>query len=65
MYILGTLKPKEFANSTGVSIRRLQYLDKIGAFKAFRTNTNRRFYIYEDIERFNKLTRLQEDLKSF
>ncbi|MFI3325937.1 MAG: MerR family transcriptional regulator [Clostridia bacterium] len=55
MYILGTLKPQEFANSTGVSVRRLQYLDKIGAFKAYRTNTNRRFYLYEDVNRFNKL----------
>lgn len=55
MYILGTIKPSKFALLVGTTRRHLQYLDKIGAFKAYRTNTNRRFYTKEDVERFKKL----------
>jgi DNA-binding transcriptional MerR regulator len=45
---------KEFSELVDVSIKTLQRLDDSGDFKAFRTNGNQRFYVYEDIDRYIK-----------
>ena len=44
---MAMLKPKEMAERLGVTVRTLQIWDKKGTLKAYRTPTNRRYYIEE------------------
>lgn len=49
-------KPKEFAELLNVSVRTLQRWDNKGILKAFRSPTNRRYYIYEQYLEYKGLT---------
>lgn len=48
------LKPKEASALLGVAVSTLQYWDRIGKLKAFRTVNNRRYYTKEQIDEFKK-----------
>lgn len=45
-------KPGEFAKLLNVTVRTLQRWDNAGVLKAYRTNTNRRFYTHEQYLNF-------------
>jgi DNA-binding transcriptional MerR regulator len=55
MITMQILKPKEAANILNVAVSTLQYWDKIGKLKSFRTCTNRRYYTKEQIDEFKKI----------
>ena len=45
-------KPKEFAELLNVSVLTLQRWDNTGKLKAYRTPTNRRYYTYEQYQKY-------------
>ena len=49
-------KPKEFAELLNVSVLTLQRWDNAGKLKAFRTPTNRRYYTYEQYQKYMGIT---------
>ena len=49
-------KPKEFAELLNVSVLTLQTWDNAGKLKAFRTPTNRRYYTYEQYQKYMGIT---------
>ena len=49
-------KPKEFAELLNVSVLTLQRCDNAGKLKAFRTPTNRRYYTYEQYQKYMGIT---------
>ncbi len=54
MIIMEILKPKEVSVMLNVAVSTLQYWDRIGKLKAFRTVNNRRYYTKEQIDKFIK-----------
>ena len=48
--------PKEFAELLNVSVLTLQRWDNAGKLKAFRTPTNRRYYTYEQYQKYMGIT---------
>lgn len=54
MIAVQILKPREVSAVLGVAVSTLQYWDRIGRLKAFRTNTNRRYYTKNQIDEFKK-----------
>lgn len=55
-------KPKDFGEIIGVSVKTLQRWDREGILKAYRTPTNRRYYIYDQYLKF-KAGNLQDGRK--
>ena len=53
-------KPKEFAELLNVSVLTLQRWDNAGKLKAFRTPTNRRYYTYEQYQKYMGITNLNK-----
>ena len=53
-------KPKEFAELLNVSVLTLQRWDNAGKLKAFRTPTNRRYYTYEQYQKYMGITTLNK-----
>ena len=49
-------KPKEFAELLNVSVLTLQRWDNTGKLKAHRTPTNRRYYTYEQYQKYMGIT---------
>ena len=49
-------KPKEFAELLNISVLTLQRWDNRGELKAYRTPTNRRYYIYEQYQNYMGIT---------
>ena len=49
-------KPKEFAELLNVSVLTLQRWDNTGKLKAYRTPTNRRYYTYEQYQKYMGIT---------
>ena len=49
-------KPKEFAELLNVSVLTLQRWDNAGKLKAYRTPTNRRYYTYEQYQKYMGIT---------
>ena len=49
-------KPKEFAELLNVSVLTLQRWDNSGKLKAYRTPTNRRYYTYEQYQKYMGIT---------
>ncbi len=48
------IKPKQFGEMLGVSVKTLQRWDNKGILKAYRTPTNQRYYLYQQyLEYFN------------
>jgi len=54
MIAMQILKPKEASTLLGVAVSTLQYWDRIGKLKAFRTVNNRRYYTKEQIDEFKR-----------
>lgn len=54
MIVMQILKPREASTLLGVSVSTLQYWDRIGKLKAFRTSNNRRYYTKEQIDEFKR-----------
>ena len=50
--IIKILKPKNVADSLGITIRTLQTWDRKGILKAKRSPTNRRFYTEDQISQY-------------
>ena len=44
---MNNYKPQDFAEMLGVSVKTLQRWDREGKLKAFRTPTDRRYYIHK------------------
>lgn len=55
MYESHQIKTGIFANMIGVNIKTLIYYDITGQFKAFRTDTNRRYYTKDHLKEWNRL----------
>ena len=55
-------KPKDFGEIIGVSVKTLQWWDREGILKAYRTPTNRRYYTYDQYLKF-KAGNLQDGRK--
>ena len=53
-------KPKEFAELLNVSVLTLQRWDNAGKLKAFRNPTNRRYYTYEQYQKYMGITTLNK-----
>lgn len=49
-------KPKEFAELLNVSVLTLQRWDNARKLKAYRTPTNRRYYTYEQYQKYMGIT---------
>ena len=49
---LTNYKPKDFAELVNVSVKTLQRWDREGILKAKRTQTNRRYYTYDQLSQY-------------
>ena len=57
MYKDNQIKIGKFAKMIDENIKNLIYYDNIGYFQAFRTDTNRRYYTTDHIEKWKQMHR--------
>ena len=60
MYPSQSIKPQQMAQMLGISVRRLQILDKMDIVPARRSDTDRRYYIMSDYEQYFETVRLRK-----
>ena len=63
MYPVKSIKPQQMAQMLGISVRRLQILDKMDIVPARRSDTDRRYYLIDDYYKYQEIVR-QRKLQS-